>query len=212
MSTPFLAANGGQPVVQTVATGPEVAALRDSRSNPINSMSGSYLSARIAGYPTWLGSSTDWATMVLDLRTYLHPAKWWPGILALRSYDWLTVGRPPYMEPAGDRMGIARRSWDEAMGRGGSALGRSSCTEKARSGMPVTANGLIGVVFFFLNVSSFANPTNQQFQYTRSRVWCRSPTQVQQGDRPKRAVRLRLGKGRFPRPMAGTQRSVLTRC
>ncbi len=158
--TPFLAYNGGQPVVQTVATGPEVAALRDSRSNPINSKSGSYLSARIAGYPTWLGSSTDWATMVLDLRTYLRPAKWWPGILALRSYDWLTVGRPPYME-------LPAIGWDrEALvGRGygqGRIRGSQFVYGEGEERMPVTANGLIGVVFF-LNVSSFANPTNQQF-------------------------------------------------
>jgi hypothetical protein len=158
--TPFLTYNNGQPVTQTVTTGPEVAALHDTRSNPINSMSGSYLSARIAGYPTALGSSSDWATMVLDLRTYLHPAKWWRGILALRSYDWFTVGRPPYME-------LPAIGWDREslVGRGygqGRIRGSQFVYGEGEERMPVTANGLIGLAFF-VNVSSFANPTNQRF-------------------------------------------------
>ncbi len=157
--TPFLAYNNGQPVTQTVATGPEVAALHDSRNNPINATSGSYLGVRIVGYPTWLGSSSDWATMVVDLRMYLHPAKWWPGILALRNYDWLTVGRPPYME-------LPAIGWDQnaLVGRGypqGRIRGSQFVYGEGEERMPVTANGLIGLAFF-LNVSSFANPTDQR--------------------------------------------------
>ncbi len=158
--TPFLAYNKGQPVTQTVATGPEVAALHDSRNNPINPTSGSYLGVRIAGYPTLLGSSSDWATTVVDLRTYLRPAKWWPGVLALRNYDWLTVGRPPYME-------LPAIGWDQnaLVGRGygqGRIRGSQFLYGEGEERMPVTANGLIGLAFF-LNVSSFANPTNGQF-------------------------------------------------
>jgi hypothetical protein len=157
--TPFLAYNNGQPITQSVTTGPEVAALHDSRNNPINAMSGWYGLAKIAGYPTLLGSSSDWATMVLDLRTYLRPATWWPGILAVRSYDWLTVGRPPYME-------LPAIGWDRdaTVGRGyaqGRIRGSQFLYGEGEERLPLTSNGLLGLAFF-LNVSSFMNPTNQQ--------------------------------------------------
>jgi hypothetical protein len=158
--TPFLAYNNGQPVTQTVATGPQLAALLDSRDGPINSRSGWYVSGTLGGYPTWLGSSSDWATLIVDLRTFLQPAKWWPGTLALRNYDWLTVGRPPYME-------LPAIGWDRAatLGRGyaqGQIRGSQFLYAEGEERMPVTANGLIGLAVF-LNVSAFADPTTGQF-------------------------------------------------
>jgi hypothetical protein len=98
--------------------------------------------------------------MVLDLRTYLRPAKWWRGILALRNYDWLTVGRPPYME-------LPAIGWDReaTVGRGypqGRIRGSQFLYGEGEERMPVTATGLIGLAFF-LNVSTFSNPTNHRF-------------------------------------------------
>jgi hypothetical protein len=158
--TPFLEYNHGQPVPQTVATGPEVAALQDSRDNPINPLKGSYMSVNIGAYPTLLGSSSDFATLIVDYRNYLRPAKWWPGILAIRNYDWLTVGRAPYME-------LPAIGWDRdaTLGRGygqGRLRGSQMLYAEGEERMPVTKNGLIGLALF-LNVTAMANPSTSQF-------------------------------------------------
>jgi hypothetical protein len=159
--TPFLAYNHGQPVIQTVATGPEIAGLHDSRDNPINPLAGRYTSINIGGYPTFLGSSSDWATLVIDHREYLHPATWWPGILAVRNYDWLTVGRAPYME-------LPSIGWDrdQTLGRGypqGRLRGNQMLYLEGEERAPLTPNGLLGLTLFF-NVSAFSNPATNQFK------------------------------------------------
>ena len=158
--TPFLKYNKGQPVIQTVATGPELAALHDSRDNPINPLAGSYAFLNIGGYPTFLGSSSDWATLIIDFRDYLHPARWWPGVLAVRTYDWLTVGRAPYME-------LPLIGWDRdaTTGRGygqGRIRGNQMLYVEGEERTPLTSNGLLGLAAY-LNLSAFSNPSTNQF-------------------------------------------------
>ncbi len=158
--TPYLKYNNLQPVPQSVATGPEVAALHDSRDNPINPLKGTYTSINIGAYPTWLGSSNDFASLIVDFRDYLHPAPWWPGVLAVRNYDWFTVGHAPYME-------LPAIGWDRdaTLGRGygqGRLRGNQMLYAEGEERMPVTGDGLIGLAFF-LNVSAFSNPATNQF-------------------------------------------------
>jgi hypothetical protein len=158
--TPYLKYNNGQPVPQSVATGPEFAALHDTRDNPINPLNGTFSSVNLGGYPTFLGSSNDWATLVIDHRNYFHPAEWWPGILAFRTYDWFTVGRAPYME-------LPSIGWDRdaTTGRGygqGRLRGNQMLYVEGEERAPLTPNGLLGLTFF-LNLSAFSNPETNQF-------------------------------------------------
>jgi hypothetical protein len=158
--TPFFKYNNFQPVIQTVATGPELAALHDSRDNPINPLAGSYAFVSLGAYPTFLGSTNDYATLIIDYRDYLRPGGWWPGVVAFRNYDWLTVGHAPYME-------LPSIGWDrdQTLGRGygqGRLRGNQMLYLEGEERAPLTPNGLLGVTFF-LNVSAFSDPSTNQF-------------------------------------------------
>ncbi len=82
---------------KSVSSGISLSMLYDSRANSINPQGGSY--AHIIFRPNLieLGSTSNWQSLLIDLRKYYHFPANSKNILALWSYNWLTLsGTPPY--------------------------------------------------------------------------------------------------------------------
>jgi outer membrane protein assembly factor BamA len=135
--------------------------LRDTRDNNINAYKGSYLSLIIAPRLTILGSNTNWTSMLLEYRTYLRFPKSTNNILALWSYNWLTLtGTPPYLI-------LPSTAWDRTFntGRGyiqGRFRSNNMLDAEAEYRVQLTRNGLFGMVVF-TNFETFSNINTWQF-------------------------------------------------
>jgi outer membrane protein assembly factor BamA len=147
-----------------VASGVSLHLLFDNRRNPINPESGTYFSAIYRPDFTFLGSDNNWQALVFDARQYIP----FPGnthnVLALWSYDWLTVGNgnPPYLL-------LPSTGWDpySNSGRGyiqGRFRSKNMLYLESEYRFGLTANGLIGGVVF-ANAQSFSEMTTGRFTY-----------------------------------------------
>jgi hypothetical protein len=138
----------------TVSSGLTVNALYDSRDNSINTASGFYSSVQYRDNLTFLGSSSDYRSMIIDLRAFYHFPGHSDNVIAFWSYNWLTLsGKPPYLD-------LPANSWDPytSTGRGyiqGRFRGAQMVYLESEYRYKITHNGLIGGVFF-INAESFS--------------------------------------------------------
>jgi hypothetical protein len=129
------------------ASGPVVAALYDTRDNPISASKGWLLKADFHIHPEWLGNSTSWNAFVIDARKYIRLPAASNNVLAFWSYDWFTkYGRPPYLllpNTGGDPGSNTGRGYIQGRYRGNNFIYLES-----EYRMQLTRNGLFGAVAF----------------------------------------------------------------
>ena len=146
------------------AAGVSLHVLYDNRRNPINPGKGSYASLTYRPNFTFLGSDDNWQSLVLDLREFLPFPAGTRNVLALWSYDWLTVGggKPPYLL-------LPSTGWDaySNTARGyiqGRYRSRNMVYLESEYRFGLTSNGLLGGVVF-ANAQSFTEMVTSRFTY-----------------------------------------------
>jgi hypothetical protein len=156
---------------QTTSSGPVFNFLFDNRKNSINPKSGFY--ANVLYHPNFkfMGSDSNWQSMIIDLRKYFPFPANSKNILAFWNYYWLTLsGKPPYLD-------LPSTGWDNYNNTGrGYIQGRFRSANmlylEAEYRFGITNNGLIGGVVF-ANAQSFSNynPTNYNTSTNFDNIW-----------------------------------------
>ena len=148
---------------QSTSVGLAFRLLLDSRDNATNASKGAYMNIVERPNFTFLGSDANWNTLLVEFRKYFH----FPGssrnVLALWSYNWLTIGsgKPPYLL-------LPSTGWDDFYntGRGyiqGRFRGKDMVYLEGEYRFGLTTNGLLGMVVF-ANTQSFSKSIYQQLQ------------------------------------------------
>ncbi len=136
--------------------------LYDGRRNSINPQPGYY--ANIVYRPNfgWLGSDSNWQSLLVDVRKYIRLREGSKSTLAFWTYDCFTVkGNPPYPllpSTAGDTYLNLGRGYIQGRFRGKDLLYLES-----EYRFPLLSNGLLGGVAF-VNVQSFSEPSTNRFE------------------------------------------------
>jgi hypothetical protein len=143
-----------------IASGIALRLLYDSRLNQIDPINGFY--ANIAYRPnfTFMGSHSNWQSLLIEFRKYVKLPTRKKNVIALWSYNWLTVnGKPPYLL-------LPSTGWDDPFntGRGyiqGRFRGKNMVYLEAEYRCDITRNGLLGAVVF-VNSQSFSSETYKE--------------------------------------------------
>jgi outer membrane protein assembly factor BamA len=150
------------PQTSSTSTGFTLNALYDTRDNSINPFKGFYAMATYRDNLKFMGSNSNWESLILDVRKYFN----WPAgsrnILAFWSYDWLVLsGKPPFLD-------LPATNWDtySSTGRGyiqGRFRGDEMVYGETEYRFPLSRNGLFGAVVF-LNGESFSGLNSHRLQ------------------------------------------------
>lgn len=146
----------------TRSAGITLNALYDIRDNPINPSKGFYTNIQYRHNYKGFGSTTNWQSLIVDVRKYIPFPGASENILALWSYDWLVLkGKPPYLD-------LPSNGWDSysSTGRGyiqGRFRGVQMVYGEAEYRFRITQNGLFGGVLF-ANASSFSAQSGSRLQ------------------------------------------------
>jgi hypothetical protein len=138
----------------SMSSGPVINLLYDNRKSSINSQQGIYANVLYRDNLVALGSNSNWQSLTIDVRKYFNFGGRTENVLALWSYDWLTLtGKPPYLD-------LPSTGWDAYNNTGrGYIQGRFRSPNmlylEAEYRVGVTKNGLFGMVFF-ANAESFS--------------------------------------------------------
>jgi len=141
----------------SIASGFTFNGLLDSRDNAINPSKGGYVSLQYRDNYSFLGSTADWRSLIIDTRKYINFPEGSDNVLALWNYEWLILsGKPAYLD-------LPSTQWDtfSATGRGyiqGRFRGADMVYAEAEYRYKITANGLIGGVVFINGESLSAAP------------------------------------------------------
>jgi len=144
-------------MAHSISSGFTLNALLDTRDNAINPFKGAFMTLQYRDNLTALGSTTGWQSLIVDVRKYIRFPAGSDNVLALWSYDWLTLsGRPPYID-------LPSTQWDEgsATGRGyiqGRFRGAQMVYVESEYRYKITEDGLIGGTFFINGQSLSAAP------------------------------------------------------
>ena len=150
------------PQTKTISSGVSFQLLYDTRENSIYPDDGSYASLQFRDNRTFFGSSSNWRSLIIDLRKYFKFPEGTDNVLALWSYDWLTLtGKPPYLD-------LPATGWDPyaSTGRGyiqGRFRGAQEVYAEAEYRFKITRNGLFGGVVFG-NAQSFSGAPGTPLQ------------------------------------------------
>ncbi len=132
---------------RSLSVGPTLNLLYDSRANAINPAGGAYFSAVFRPNRQALGSTTNYETLLLEGRAYLHPSRRSANVLAFWSYNALTLrGNPPFLD-------LPSTGWDMSsnLGRGyiqGRFRGKNLLYFESEYRFGLTRNRLLGGVVF----------------------------------------------------------------
>jgi outer membrane protein assembly factor BamA len=135
--------------------------IRDTRDNPINAYKGSYANILLIPRLKLLGSDENWTSLLVQWRGYFRFPANTNNIIALWSYNWLTLsGDPPYLM-------LPSTGWDKTFstGRGyiqGRFRSNNMVDAEAEYRIQLTRNGLFGMVVF-TNFETFTNINTWQF-------------------------------------------------
>jgi hypothetical protein len=157
--SPFLAYNNGLSVTSETSSGVSLNLLYDSRDNPINATKGRYALLSFRAYPTWLGSTQNWQSLLADFRAYPRPGGG-RNILAVWAFAWLTFGKAPYLD-------LPAIGWDtySRSGRGyvqSQIRGKNMLYTEGEYRMSLSPDGLWGAVVF-LNLIATTDPNSGRF-------------------------------------------------
>jgi hypothetical protein len=150
------------PASHTVSSGLTLNGQYDTRDSPINPSGGTYVSYEFRENLKALGSTSTWNSLILDARKYVVFPEGSKNVIALWSYDWLTVsGKPPYLD-------LPSTLWDVSTnaGRGyiqGRFRGAQMVYAEAEYRYRITNNGLLGGVVF-VNAQSFSAAPGTRLQ------------------------------------------------
>ncbi|HEV2352603.1 MAG TPA: hypothetical protein VGR89_00030, partial [Puia sp.] len=137
----------------SVSSGPTVTVLYDGRRNEINPEPGWYANLVFRPNFTFLGSDSNWQSVLVDARHYLHLPARSQNILAFWTYDVFNFNKKtPYL-----MMPYTQSDTYENMGRGyigGRFRGRDMVYLEAEYRYRLTSNGLLGGVVF-INAQSY---------------------------------------------------------
>jgi hypothetical protein len=145
------------------ASGLVLGFLYDSRRNSINPDQGAYLNLTYRNNFAFLGSNSNWESLLVEFKKYQKFPSGSNNIIALWSYDWLTLsGNPPYLL-------LPSTGWDAYWnaGRGytqGRFRGKNMLYLETEYRFQITSNGLLGGVLF-ANAQSFTEPVTNKFEY-----------------------------------------------
>ena len=146
---------------ESVSSGISLNLLRDTRDNPINAYRGSYTNILLIPRFQFMGSNSNWTSVLLEYRTYLRFPESSPNIFAVWSYNWLTLsGTPPYLM-------LPSTAWDKSFNTGrGYIQGRFRSNNMLDAEMEyriqLTRNGLLGMTVF-ANFESFSEIDTWKF-------------------------------------------------
>ncbi|HVS91054.1 MAG TPA: hypothetical protein VHE59_03415 [Mucilaginibacter sp.] len=138
----------------TISSGLTAQILYDSRDNSIYPSDGTYTSLQYRDNFTFLGSTDNWRSVIIDLRKYFRFPTSSGNVIAFWNYDWLTIsGKPPYLD-------LPATGWDPyaSTGRGyiqGRFRGAQEIYGETEYRYKLSANGLFGGVVF-ANAASFS--------------------------------------------------------
>ena len=138
----------------TVSSGVTLNVLVDMRNNSINPTRGFYGSVQYRDNKTFLGSTSAWSSLIIDVRKYYRFPASSHNVLAFWSYNWLVLhGKPPYLD-------LPANTWDQYNGTGrgyiqGRFRGAQMVYGETEYRYRITKNGLLGGVAFF-NAESFS--------------------------------------------------------
>lgn len=141
----------------TVSSGITLNALVDMRNSTITPTSGFYASVIFRDNKKFLGSTSSWKSLIVDVRKYYRFPENSKNVLALWSYDWLVLtGRPPYLD-------LPATTWDQNNGTGrgyiqGRFRGAQMVYLESEYRYGITSNGLLGGVVFVNGQSFSASP------------------------------------------------------
>ena len=147
----------------TVSSGPVINFLIDSRRNSINPPRGFYFAVDYRFNLEFLGSSSNWQSMLIDTRKYFPFDKQRQNLLALWSYYWrVTDGKAPYLD-------LPAIGWDynSRSGRGfeqNRYRSRQLVYFESEYRRDISGNGLWGFVLF-TNIHSVSEYQGNDFQY-----------------------------------------------
>jgi outer membrane protein assembly factor BamA len=139
----------------SVSSGISFNFLYDTRDNSINAYRGTYTNILLIPRFQFLGSNTDWTSLLLEWRGYFRFPSSSNNILAFWSYNWFTLmGTPPYLM-------LPSTGWDKTFntGRGyiqGRFRSNNMLDAETEYRIQLTRNGLFGMVVF-ANFESFSN-------------------------------------------------------
>lgn len=121
--------------------------LYDTRSNPENAITGTFVDLIFRNNYMFLGSNTDYSSAIFDIRKYFKLSKHSNNVLAIWNYDWLTLdGKPPYL----DLPSVGADMYNNT-GRGypiNRFRGKHMIYLEAEYRFGITKNGLLGGVVF----------------------------------------------------------------
>jgi len=137
--------------------------LYDSRENQINANNGAYASIIYRPNYKFLGSDNNWKSLQIDFRKYFRIGANPRNVLALWSFDWLTIGKgkPPYLL-------LPSTGWDDQYNTGRGYIqsrfrAKDFVYTEAEYRFGLSENGLLGAVVF-VNAQSFSGSiSTQQF-------------------------------------------------
>jgi hypothetical protein len=147
----------------STSSGISVGLLYDSRRNSINPDNGSYLNLSYRPKLTFLGSDANWESLLVEFKHYQKFPANSNNILALWSYNWLTLsGNPPYLL-------LPSTGWDAYWntGRGytqGRFRSKNMVYLESEYRFGITPDGLIGGVIF-INAQTFSEMVTNKFEY-----------------------------------------------
>jgi len=145
-----------------IASGLAFKALYDNRLNQLNPNNGWYANLVYRPNFTFMGSQTNWQSLLLDIRKYIAFPSNSKNVLALWSMDWLTAsGKPPYLL-------LPSTGWDDQYntGRGyiqGRFRGDNMYYLESEYRFRISRNGLLGGVVF-ANAEKFSGEISKQFE------------------------------------------------
>jgi len=134
----------------------------DDRLNCNNPSNNTYAFLELRDNLKAIGSDNNWQSILLDVRKYIQTSKKSGNVLALWSYNWITVkGDIPYFD-------LPSLGWDHYnnMGRGyvqGRFRGWNMIYAEAEYRFRLTKNGLLGGVLFS-NASTLTEYPNNRFE------------------------------------------------
>jgi outer membrane protein assembly factor BamA len=138
----------------TISSGITLNAQVDMRDNSINPTRGFYGSVQYRDNKTFLGSTSAWSSLIIDVRKYYRLPASSHNVIAFWSYNWVVLnGKPPYLD-------LPANTWDQYNGTGrgyiqGRFRGAQMVYLESEYRYHITKNGLLGGVAFF-NAESFS--------------------------------------------------------
>ncbi|MBS1593732.1 MAG: BamA/TamA family outer membrane protein [Bacteroidetes bacterium] len=121
--------------------------LYDSRDNANRPIKGNYVNIQFNTWDKPFGSTSNWNSLVIDIRQYVPVTHKWYTVFAFWGYAWITLnGKPPYLD-------MPSVGWDSYnnTGRGyaaGRYRGRSMLYFETEFRFDILRNGLLGGVVF----------------------------------------------------------------